>query len=1387
MLIGRVGTQRFYYKTTDSYANIRAKRAAYRTAIVQSQEKARLRERIIARESGAEDRERVRLEEKRQELGLPPERREVQEAIQSRVGVSPGTERVGGGMSGSFEETVRQNRLDAARRSGRNLEQYGNVRVSAAAPQPGVTTDVGTEERRIASEKQLDAAVEAEYNRLAAKYPKRVGYISRENIRRKLTGPAKVYDPERYPGYDKKAAQRQLTREQVESMDRSSEFKTPQGRKVISGMPRARYLTSRATIPYTKGMGAAYGGAMEGELTPEAASQLGFAKLYEKRAARAGVTELEGQFEGVGTKPVKRYKVENVPGLETTTFTSEASAQAAAERANTRAEEAARIRALTETPGGSTDIVARQGGLNSFQRTAWTPWQGYVPVQTTVDKPKVLRSQFFDIPRGYEVGSIKYTPTGGEVTIQEKPVDMGEYDKVLAQQIEATRFKTPGIRQIDDILAQPLVRYAASELRQIEYEKRSALQKAKTPAESRKIEAVAAAKVEKLKDPFDIQVTMEPPGARYAVDREGKPIKSIPYRVFKEVTERPLQFDAPIVDVKLGPAAGAAVTGLALGYSIFATPVVAGAKTIGGTLYASATGGTQFLGFSGVSQKVTEVTGKPGLGFLAGGFAAKGIGQVSKSVRARYVPYKEAQLTADALKRTGEFKVGQKGVATTRIREVAATRGTTLIGKTPSKAYIRGRIPETGVAAPKPLGQTTIGYGRRIGGEIPVQVRLTDAFGETITIPTVRAKTTLKTTDVGLGRGFQPTTTPSGTPQISRARAGLAFDPLRRGIGGRQPLAQQDFISTAYAGVGKKQVGVVTTGRGLTGVTKPVGVSVSTGVRKLGDKPQLIYSKRVQPGVGGYYEPSRDLITVKTGLKPKVEQRIISHEFGHSLDLRRGIDAKYPYTTPFGRLVQELRAEKYAIPEGGLPEYYLRGIKKPSPGMTVGATIPKQTVGAGVGGTRGITGRLMFAKKAVREAKSFGEEYRAFRKNFPYTKGAPTRLLEEKVGVFTTEKGLFGKPLITKPITSYRTVGVQTSTEFGVAPKPGDMQRFELGVTRQAVRVGKELRGSERIQIKTGALTVKADFPRVIERFESLKVGGPPGGGLRIKQVFTPPTTYKPSGGTAPIGVKQVSVTETILKAPTKAKTDVVGLVSRAKAAVAKAEQTRQAQTFQAALPPVVQQRGPTVRTGRRTVETTGLQQQLVREPGQASVFEQDFMGVPMKPTVTEFEVGGETIFQRVSKPDVPILKYRQRQRQTVVPRLDQQPKQQIIQKPVQKIIQQPALVQVPQVKQELRQKLVQDKILRFDYKVPPTRNYIIRQGWGAFGGVGGPGFPPFIFGPPGGRLPKQVRGRVSRERFTRSYVPTYSDIIRGFGKSDLDDYVAVGKRKKTKKKVKKK
>ncbi|GAI80978.1 unnamed protein product, partial [marine sediment metagenome] len=294
--------------------------------------------------------------------------------------------------------------------------------------------------------------------------------------------------------------------------------------------------------------------------------------------------------------------------------------------------------------------------------------------------------------------------------------------------------------------------------------------------------------------------------ARYAVDKQGQPIKNIPYRIIKEIGSRAYYGDLPIIDVKLSPAAAAGVTGAAAGVALFAPAVKA--VSVRGALYRSGTGGAQFLGFSGVSQKTTEITGSPTAGFIFGLGAAKGIGSLSKAVRPYVAPAKQVSLQADLLKRTGDFKVGHKGVATTRIREVAATRGGSIVGRGPKTPILRKTIPKTGLTDPKPLGQTTIGYGKKIGSEIPIQVKVTDAFGESITVPTTRGITTLKTTDVGIGRGFKPRGQPTGVVHMGRARAGLLIDPLRRGIGGRQPIAQQDFISTAYAGVGKKQVGV---------------------------------------------------------------------------------------------------------------------------------------------------------------------------------------------------------------------------------------------------------------------------------------------------------------------------------------------------------------------------------------------------------------------------------------------------------------------------------------------------------------------------------------------------------------------------------------------------
>ncbi|GAI98071.1 unnamed protein product, partial [marine sediment metagenome] len=263
----------------------------------------------------------------------------------------------------------------------------------------------------------------------------------------------------------------------------------------------------------------------------------------------------------------------------------------------------------------------------------------------------------------------------------------------------------------------------------------------------------------------------------------------------------------------------------------------------------------------------------------------------------------------------------------------------------------------------------------------------------------------------------------------------------------------------------------------------------------------------------GVYNPYSDVVVIGKRIGGKQTQLTRAHEFQHAMDTRGGIDAIAPYGSRFGKAVQEIRAEWKASEISGKPGGNVFYRMDP---MKAGADIGKKVTSVGIGKHAGtfkqpiITRR--FVRTVSREAKAIYGEDIAFRKNFPATKGAPSLLVDDKVGITTLTKSPFGKAIPTKPISSFRTVGVQTSKQFGVPAAQPDISRFELGVTRQAVRVGKELRGRERIQIRTGGLTVKADFPRSIERFEALKVGGVSKGGISIKQTFTPPPGFKTGG-----------------------------------------------------------------------------------------------------------------------------------------------------------------------------------------------------------------------------------------------------------------------------------
>ena len=165
------------------------------------------------------------------------------------------------------------------------------VRVTNGSPRAGTVVGGGTEERRRMASEALEAAVQAEKRRLVEKYgPGSERFIKEDAIRRKLTAAEPTIYAKTYPGYDKEAAKRRMSEETTAALaaSESGVWRTPEGRQVLPGMPRARYLTSRGKVPY--------GGAMEGALTPESAQEIGLTTLFERRAARRGTPVLEGQF-----------------------------------------------------------------------------------------------------------------------------------------------------------------------------------------------------------------------------------------------------------------------------------------------------------------------------------------------------------------------------------------------------------------------------------------------------------------------------------------------------------------------------------------------------------------------------------------------------------------------------------------------------------------------------------------------------------------------------------------------------------------------------------------------------------------------------------------------------------------------------------------------------------------------------------------------------------------------------------------------------------------------------------------------------------------------------------------------------------------------------------
>jgi hypothetical protein len=772
-----------------------------------------------------------------------------------------------GSVNSDFEAQVSKDRYNADKilmASGRNDVNYSSV----ASRIQGYETANNLAATSQAPQ-NLNDLVKAEQERLAQKFPGEGGYVpteeSAKNIRNNLLTTGSPTSPmnrnpvkqETYDSYTgprpgpgdplgiKAAMQADATYVERNKADAvnypaawgGGQFPLKQQEAVNKG--------------YTGYMKTEFGGGMGGQLKPESAIQVGFDKLFAKVAQRAEesrtgqkmekhVFDVSGKIsdqdigkipEGLAVHVPEGYEMvagsfkfnesnQSYEWMDREVLVQKTAAQA-------RAEDAQRMKDL--------GVYERQDALH----------QAGVDIQAKIPSGEMLKANMgLDIPAGYELAELSMGQMkvgfGGKIEqdftykIKEIQPDMKDIDEAIAFELPRFESKIPLLKDI----VNPVYEYGTSEYRSVEYNRRLELLKATTATQKNEINAKYDQEVKDLSDPTKWKITPDT-GMRYG-SGTFRILKNAGYSDFSasvwsmadEVTQRFKAGDIPLVDIKPSPAGNAVVTGAMLGLS--AAGGAAAGKTILAKVVYGAAGVAKLGVAANVQNAVYEKTGNVGLSFMAGGGAYAVSDAAVNLMKAKALPYnRDVQVQSNTAKVTAEFKNGMQNVATTVAKDI-------YVGE--------GRNPY--IVALKGQGS---GIGTKVGGELPVWVSAKNILGEQKLIPTYGGKTIFTTRSIGLGQGlagetfmrkaipaevaFKGVPEGMGVPVDYNAgwvKLGEGLEvPAKAGyklpgekIGGRQPVAQQDAISTAWAGEGMNQKGVVGVYRVLTGEKLTSGAKI---------------------------------------------------------------------------------------------------------------------------------------------------------------------------------------------------------------------------------------------------------------------------------------------------------------------------------------------------------------------------------------------------------------------------------------------------------------------------------------------------------------------------------------------------------------------------------
>jgi hypothetical protein len=736
-----------------------------------------------------------------------------------------------------------------------------------------------------------------------------------------------------------------------------------------------------------------YGGGMVGELKPEAAGRVGLDRLFEKVATK--------NEEGRTGKSITQRNLQvkgDIPASELAKIPANLKVEVA--KGSTMVAGSFKY---DEKTGGATWLETKPDLMDKFRESAegkkdqfaistptkstgvFTGEPQESSIFTGIPKPVSLDNMSYDVtpevynspkyqaslkaeiasfggtvPEGFKVTDYVPTATGAKYNIEP---DMTEYDSGLNAAVDQFRSKS----SLRDYFVMPVIEGITSKLREAEVNKRVETANAKTDVDKKAAQIKYAQEVSFIENPLGVKVTVE--DTTNMKDMGYKYAKSTDiFGSQKEALSRLYYGDIPYVDVELSPAASGAVY---IGGGIASTfaPVLKAPSTLAKG-WAAATGAGEYLGFVGAQNKITEVTGSPTLGMMAGLGAAslvKGVSSVTREAAATRAAKQATEINPGRIqvgKTSLEYQTGKVGESTTGMKPVYVGYGDTLKPTAMPELAQKLVSKDGNVVVGTAGGRIALSTGEKvgvpakgsIGGEIPLRTINKDVFGYTsIGEVTPSEFSRLKSTDAGFGgslksgeanwlrkatpsqRAIQDVIDTYHKPATGEVRVeATQLDKLNRGsegigdaLGVKREVSKQKYVGVSD--VGGKQVATT-----YEGVLKE---GVSDVVKENAGVPQDMLHTKFEPNFGGEFQSPEIKIEdnfgeegfytlgranakeikfnvegIQNAAKTKgvsvdsITERVGKHEFQHVLDKQSGIDKLYPGYNAEGTFMNEIRA-----------------------------------------------------------------------------------------------------------------------------------------------------------------------------------------------------------------------------------------------------------------------------------------------------------------------------------------------------------------------------------------------------------------------------------------------------------------------------------------------